>query len=83
MSHPSNFGGKALNVVLFALKDVLRNEKREGTVLNSYLLDARIEPTLDLLPDGERGGLSHKLVLRITICDAGSEEGKKVGRDRP
>jgi hypothetical protein len=51
MSHPSDLSRKAFNVILLSLKNILGNKKRERTVLDADLLDAQIEPLLDLFPD--------------------------------
>lgn len=57
MSHPSNLRSKALNVVLLPVQHILGDKQREGAVLYTHLLDMRVEPLLDLLPDEVRRGL--------------------------
>lgn len=57
MSNPGNFGSKTLNVILLFSQHILGNEQRERAVLDSHLLDMRVEPLLDLLPNAVRSGL--------------------------
>lgn len=57
MSHPSDLRSKALNMVLLLIQDLLGDEQRECAVLHAHLLNMRVEPLLDLLPDEVRGGL--------------------------
>ena len=45
--HPRNFWGKAFNVVLFSLKNPLRDKHREVAVLNSHFFDLTIKPLYD------------------------------------
>ena len=50
MRDPCYLSSKAFNVCFLSLEDILRNEQREGTVLDTDALDLRIEESLDLLP---------------------------------
>ena len=65
MSHPGNFGGEALNVVLLSLQHIFRHKQRERAVLDTHLLDVRVEPLLNLLPDREGGRL--KLIVSVNV----------------
>lgn len=64
MSNPGNFGSKTLNVVLLFGQHILRNEQRKRAVLDAHLLDMRVEPLLDLFPDGVRSRLAVVSIMR-------------------
>ena len=50
MSDPSNFCGEPLDVGLFPVEHIFRDEQRKGAVLYTHLLDLDVEPFLNLLP---------------------------------
>lgn len=62
MSHPSDLRGKALNMILLPIQHIFGNKKRERTVLYAHLLNMRVEPLLDLLPDEVGGRLGASVV---------------------
>lgn len=59
MSNPSDLGSKALDVILLPVQNVLGHKHRERAVPHAHLLDALVEPILNLLPDEVRRGLRH------------------------
>ena len=58
MSHPGDLSSKTLDVILLSLQDILGDEEGKGTVLHTDLLNVRVEPLLDFLPNAVRSGLS-------------------------
>lgn len=58
MGDPGYLCGKALDMCLFSLKDILRDKQGKGAVLDAYALDLLVEELLDLLPYEVRGGLA-------------------------
>jgi len=56
LGHPGDLSGKTLNVLLLALQVVCADEDREVCIADFECLDLVVEPSLDGLPDGIRGG---------------------------
>mmetsp|Transcript_36259 Transcript_36259/g.91114 ORF Transcript_36259/g.91114 Transcript_36259/m.91114 type:complete len:471 (+) Transcript_36259:51-1463(+) len=54
--HPRHLRGEALHVILLLCQRRLRHKQREVAVLHAHALDARVEPVLDGVPDGEGPG---------------------------
>lgn len=53
---PGDFGGEALDMLLFSLKVVCADEDRKVGVADFERLDLVVEPGLDRLPNGVGGG---------------------------
>lgn len=59
MSNPSYLCSEPFDMSLLSFENILRDEEREGTILDAYTLDLLVEPLLYFFPNKERGGLAN------------------------
>ena len=61
--HPCALGSKALNVILFALKERFGNKHRHINILVTEPLELSVKYVLDILPDGVAVGTDYHAAL--------------------
>ena len=66
---PRDFGGETLDVVLLTLEHLGGDEHGEVRVLDAELLDVRVEPALDDLPDAVRPWLEDVAARDVVVVD--------------
>ena len=69
MSHPGNLRSKALYMILFLLKQTLRNKQRKINIFNSRRLESFIQLFLNQLPYSISCGLqNHETFYACVTC---------------
>ena len=67
LGNPGDLGSKTLNMLLLSLQVVRTNEDWEVGISDFECFDLRVEPGLDVFPDGIRGGFENVASGNIVV----------------